>query len=121
MLQRLNVLVSILFLFAIGAAAQTVTTSTSASAVGAQDNRAAISATAPEARLNEPAELFMSHLQSHGLLDHAFMKVTASLAPHDAPTALVGCQPTCEPGLVCCLCLSATCETRAQCNLDCQK
>jgi LDH2 family malate/lactate/ureidoglycolate dehydrogenase len=113
-------LASIVLLSAIGAVAQTV--ATNGQAESARENGTATVATVAAARLNAPAELFMSHLQSAGLLDHIFMKAIASLAPtHSVSTALVGCNPSCTDGLVCCLCLSATCETRAQCNLDCQK
>jgi hypothetical protein len=73
--------------------------------------------------LSQPAQVFMAHLQSDGLLDHAFMKIIASLAPNHASTALLGCRPgSCTSGLVCCLCIGdGSCETRAQCNIDCQK
>lgn len=123
MSQGFKTLIPLLFLFAIGAAAQTVTTNTRTNALVAQENRTATPATVAAVPLNQPAVLFMNHLQSDGLLDHVFMKVTASVAStHTASTALVGCQPSCTDGLVCCLCVgSPTCETRTQCNIDCQK
>lgn len=125
MSQRFKVLVPIVFLFAIGAAAQTITTNTSAGAVAiaAPDNQSAVSAVAAEAQLSQPTELFITRLQSDGLVDHEFMRTIASLAPNHASTALLGCRPgTCTSGLVCCLCIGAgSCETRTQCNIDCQK
>lgn len=124
MSQRPNILVPILFLFAIGATAQTRTTNTSAGTVATQDNRTATTPIVAPVQLNEPAELFMSHLQSDGLLEHVFMKITANLAPtHVASTAQLGCitSQQCTSGLVCCHCISDTCVTQAECNLQCQK
>lgn len=113
-------LVSIVLLSAIGAVAQTA--ATNGQTVSARENGTATIATVAAARLNAPADIFMSHLESDGLLDHVFMKAIASLAPtHSVSTAIDLCRPSCTGGLVCCLCLSTTCETRAQCNLDCQK
>lgn len=113
-------LVSTLLLSAIGAVAQTAT---NGQAVSAQENGTATATTVVAARLNEPAELFMSHLRGDGLLDHVFMKVTANLAPtRTASTAISLCRPSCTDGLVCCLCVGPpTCETQAKCNFQCHE
>lgn len=112
--------VLILLLSAIGAVAQTVATNENPGAD--QGNGTASAAIVAAARVNEPADLFMSHLQNDGLLDHVFMKVTAKLAPTHAVStaALSPCRFDCVAGLFCCSC-TGTCETRAQCNIDCQK
>lgn len=113
-------LVPIVLLSAIGAVAQTVATNGNPGAD--QGNGTATAAIVAAARLNDPADLFMGHLQNGGLLDHVFMKVTAKLAPTHAvstepPSA---CIFDCVFGLVCCSC-TGTCETQAQCNRECQK
>lgn len=113
-------LVLILLLSAIGAVAQTVATNGNPGAD--QGNGTAAAAIVTAARLNEPADLFISHLQNDGLLDHVFMKVTAKLAPtHAVSTAAIACRFDCiQPGLACCSC-TGFCETQAQCDKDCQK
>ena len=113
-------LVLILLLSAIGAVAQTVATNGNPGVD--QGNGTATAAIVAAAQLNAPADLFMSHLQNDGLLDHVFMKVTAKLAPpHAVSTAAASaCIFDCIAGLVCCSC-TGFCATQAQCNRDCQK
>ena len=113
-------LVLILLLSAIGAVAQTVAPNGNPGTD--QGNGTATAAIVVEARLNRPADLFMSHLQNDGLLDHAFMKATAKLAPtHAISTAAIVCRFDCaDPGLACCSC-TGFCETQTQCAKDCQK
>lgn len=114
-------LIPILLLSAIGAVAQTVAANGPAGPTQENGITTAAMVTAPQ--LNGPTELFMRHLENDGLLDHAFMKGIATLAPTRAISAeaVSLCKPSCAPGLVCCACLATTCETRTQCNIDCQK
>lgn len=114
-------LIPILLLSAIGAVAQTVAANGPAGST--QENGITTAAVLAAPQLNERAELFIRHLENDGLLDHAFMKGIASLAPSRAVSAeaVSLCKPACGPGLVCCSCLATVCETRTQCNIDCQR
>jgi hypothetical protein len=101
-------LVPILFLFSIGAVAQTP--ATNGGAVVDQRGQAATFAAADDAQLSESAR-FMSRSQHEGLLDHVFIKtVNANLFPALAvPTALQGCTiipNSCSSGQICCQCFS---------------
>jgi len=113
-------LVLILLLSAIGAVAQTVATNGNPGTD--QGNGTATTVIVAAVRVNEPADPFLSRLQNDGLLDHAFMKATATLAPtHAVSTAVIACRFDCaDPGLACCSC-TGFCETQAQCAKDCQK
>ena len=121
----MRLLVLILFLFYIGAVAQTAPVTHGA--VTAQENQAATSATADDTQLNESAALFLSHSQSEGLLDHVFMKrLSANLfAAHASSTAFSGCTVhpnSCSPGKVCCICgFNPNCLTAENCYLLCNK
>lgn len=114
-------LVPILLLSAIGAVAQTV--AAKGQAGSAQENGTATATTISAARLNAPAQLFVSHLQSGGLLDRAVMRAIANLAPtHAVPTSTESalCSPACASGLKCCVCTDPpSCITQAECNNFC--
>lgn len=122
-------LVPILLLFAIGATAQT-TTNDGRAAVS-QASPTAGSATAQPAQWNGPTALFMSRLQSNGLLDHAFMKTVkgdlnlteVAGEPLKFCSGFPGQPDGCTGGLVCCDCIfpHPACETVAQCQVDCTK
>lgn len=113
-------LVPLLLLSAIGAVAQTATPN--GHAVVAQEKQTESSTVVDQARLNKPADLFMKHLQNHGLLDHAFTKVIANLAPTHTTAAISLCKPSCTGGLVCCDCtVGPRCETAAVCKFQCSQ
>lgn len=119
-------LVSLFFLFTMGAVAQTVT---NGQATAAQANAPTVSTTAETAHLDGPAELFMLRSQSRGLFDHTLVKsLNAGLA---TPHAVSGLPPwcpgppgqpdgVCTGGLVCCDCIgNARCTTASECKLEC--
>lgn len=106
----------VLLLSAIGASAQT--TATNQLPGSAQENGTA--------RLNESAQLFMSHLHNDGLFDRTFAKeiIPHIVSTHVTSTIVTGCMSnpnSCKNGLVCCVCAPLRCVSVDLCEALCQQ
>jgi hypothetical protein len=120
-------LISLFFLFTMGAMAQTVT---NGQATAVQANAPTVSATAEPAHLDGPAALFMLRVQRRGLHDRTLARgLNAGLATTHAASSFFTTfcpgppgQPdgVCTNGLVCCDCIgNAKCTTSTECYEEC--